>query len=71
MIALGPIGKMVRTSHLHQIGMKDLNILMVDLVVVTQVMVVASKGIKVNSLNLSLEEEITVKVGVADNLVKA
>jgi hypothetical protein len=34
-------------------------------------MVAASKGIKVNSLNPSLAEEITVKVGAADNLVKA
>ena len=71
MIASVLIGKMVKTSPLHQIGMKALNTLIMGLMGVTQVMVVALKVIKVSSLNLSLVEASNAKVVVAANHAKA
>ena len=71
MTALGPTGKMVKTSPPHQIGTKDLNILMMGSVAVTQDTVVASKGIKVNSLNPSLVEANIAKVDGVGKVVRA
>ena len=71
MIALVLIGKMVKTLLLPQIGMKALNTLIMDLMVLTQAMAVVLKEIKANSLNLFLVEANTVKAVAADKHAKA
>ena len=64
-------GRMVKTSHLHQTGMKDLSIRMTTIAMVILVLVVAIKAIKASSLSHFLVKVDIVKVDVVAILVKA
>ena len=71
MTASVPIGKMVKTLPLLQIGMKVLNILIMNLMGLIQAMAAVLKVIKVNSLNPFSAEVNIVKVAVVHNHAKA